>query len=71
VVARRVHSCVVSGSGRETLVNLFELEMIDFDVILGMDWLHSCYASLDCRTHKVIFKFSNEPIMSGKGVPSA
>ncbi|KAG5629790.1 hypothetical protein H5410_001507 [Solanum commersonii] len=24
--------------------------MVDFDVILGMDWLHACYASIDCRT---------------------
>lgn len=34
---------------RETLVDLIELDMIDFDVILGMDWLHLCYTSLDCR----------------------
>ncbi|KAF3633980.1 hypothetical protein FXO38_14860 [Capsicum annuum] len=32
--------------------NLIELDMVDFDIILGMDWLHSCYASIDCRTRR-------------------
>lgn len=27
--------------GRETVVDLIELDMLDFDMILGMDWLHS------------------------------
>ncbi|KAH0646255.1 hypothetical protein KY284_034139 [Solanum tuberosum] len=31
--------------------------------ILGMDWLHSCYASIDCRTRVVKFQFPNEPII--------
>ena len=41
--------------------------MVDFDVILGMDWLHSCYASVDCRTRIVRFQFPNEPILEWKG----
>lgn len=49
VVAKRVYrGCLVSVGGREALVDLIEFDMIDFDVILGMEWLHSCYASLDC-----------------------
>ena len=35
------------------MANLVELDMVDFNVILGMDWLHACYASLDCRTRVV------------------
>lgn len=31
---------MVSVGGRETLVDLFELDMVDFNFILGMDWLH-------------------------------
>ena len=38
--------------------------MVDFDVILGMDWLHSCYASVDCI---VRFQFPDEPILEWKG----
>lgn len=38
-------------------MDLFELDMVDFDIILGMDWLQSCYTSLDCYTHRVVFRF--------------
>ena len=41
--------------------------MVDFNVILGMDCLHSCYASLDCRSRVVRFKFPDEPILEWKG----
>ncbi|KAH0644044.1 hypothetical protein KY289_035018 [Solanum tuberosum] len=55
-----------------TLADLVELDMVDFDVILGMDWLHACYASLDCRTRVVKFQFSNKPVIewsSSSAVP--
>lgn len=48
---------VVSVEGKQTLVDLLELDIVDFDIILRMDWLHSSYASLDCRTCRVIFRF--------------
>ncbi|XP_075085097.1 uncharacterized protein LOC142168329 [Nicotiana tabacum] len=35
---------------RLTAAHLVELEMVDFDVIMGMDWLESCYATVGCRT---------------------
>ncbi|MDV3202286.1 MAG: hypothetical protein Q8887_02430 [Candidatus Phytoplasma australasiaticum] len=41
--------------------------MADFDVILIMDWLHACYASLDCRTRIVKFQFPNKPVLEWKG----
>ena len=34
--------------------------MHDFHVILGMEWLHSCYSCLDCRSRVVRFCFPNE-----------
>lgn len=42
--------CVMLVYSRDTLVDLIELYMLDFDMILGMYWLYSCYISLDCRT---------------------
>ena len=35
--------------------NLIPLEMYDFDVILGMDWLFTHRVSMDCFTKKVVF----------------
>uniref|UniRef100_M1DNN4 Gag-pol polyprotein n=1 Tax=Solanum tuberosum TaxID=4113 RepID=M1DNN4_SOLTU len=68
VVAKRVYRrCLVSLSHRVTLVDLVELDMIYFDVILTMDWLHSFYASIECRTRVVKFQFPNEPILEWKG----
>ena len=40
--------------------------MVDFYVILGMKWLHDCFASIDCRTRIVKFYFSNEPVIEWK-----
>ena len=45
--------------GRELLADLVLLDVIDFDVILGMDWLTQHYASLDCREKVVIFIIPN------------
>ena len=41
-------SCPVLVEGKELLVNLVLLDVINFDVILGMDWIVQYYASLDC-----------------------
>ncbi|KAH0669190.1 hypothetical protein KY285_023348 [Solanum tuberosum] len=30
---------------------------------VGMDWLHACYASIDCRTRVVRFQIPNEPVL--------
>ncbi|CAN4096861.1 unnamed protein product [Withania somnifera] len=52
---------------RYTLADLIELEMVEFDVIMGMDWLASCYATMDCRTKRVCFHFPNEVILEWEG----
>ncbi|XP_070047077.1 uncharacterized protein [Nicotiana tomentosiformis] len=59
-VTRVYRGCTVSVQGRSTEADLIELEMVDFDVIMGMDWLSSCYAMLDCRSKIVGFQFPNE-----------
>ncbi|XP_070047065.1 uncharacterized protein [Nicotiana tomentosiformis] len=41
--------------------------MVEFDVIMGMDWLASCYASVDCRLKMVQFQFPGEPVLKWKG----
>lgn len=67
VIARRVYrNCSVTVSHKVTLADLVELEMVYFDIILGMYWLYSFYASVDCRTRIVRFQFPNEPILEWK-----
>ena len=52
---------------RVTLIDLVELDMFDFGIILGMDWLYACYRSIDCTTQVVKFHFLNELILELKG----
>ncbi len=54
---------MVCVSDREILVDLIELDIVAFDIILGMDWLQSCYATLDCGTHTITFKFLNKLVI--------
>ena len=51
------HHCTFSINHKSTIADLVELQMVDFDVILGMDWLPACYASDYCRTRVVKFFF--------------
>ena len=68
IIARRVyHNCIVTVCDRDALADLVELEMVDFDVIMGMDWLSSCYAMVDCRTKMVHFQFPKEAVLEWKG----
>mgnify|MGYP003448044020 CR=1 FL=1 len=54
VVSRRwVRSLPVTVEGRELSVDLIELVMTDFDMILGMDWLAKYGATIDCRRKMV------------------
>ncbi|XP_070046221.1 uncharacterized protein [Nicotiana tomentosiformis] len=68
ILAARVYrDSVVMLCGRDTVADLIELRMVDFDVIMGMDWLYSCFSKLDCRTRTVRLEFPNEPDIELKG----
>jgi hypothetical protein len=41
--------------------------MIDFDVILGMDWLASNHAKLDCYSKVIKFKIPGKPTFIYRG----
>ena len=56
IVAQKVYKkCPVTVLHRVLLADLIELDIIDFDMILGIDWLYSTYAFIDCRTRVVKF----------------
>ncbi|XP_062117928.1 uncharacterized protein LOC133831576 [Humulus lupulus] len=45
---------------RELYVDLIELDITDFDVVLGMDWLKKYNATIDCKKKMVVFKPDEE-----------
>ena len=48
VIFEKVYrSCLVTFVGSNTHVDLIILEMVDFDVILGMSWLSQNFTILD------------------------
>ncbi|XP_070005295.1 uncharacterized protein [Nicotiana sylvestris] len=68
ILAARVYrSCTVMVRGRDTMSDLIELGMVDFDVVMGVDWLYSCFVKLDCRTRTMRLEFPNEPVVEWKG----
>ena len=41
-------------------MDLIELAMDDFDMILGMDWLSKYRATIDCKRRMVTFELEGE-----------
>src|ERR1044072_6879715 len=48
--------CPLAFEGRTFVVNLVCLELVQLDVILGMDWLAQHHVLLDCTSKKVMFR---------------
>ena len=57
------HDYVNSVNHKDTMVDLVELNMVDFDVLLNMDLFHACYALIDYRTRVVKFQFPKESVI--------
>ena len=53
IVEKVYRSCLVTFVRSNTHVDLVILEMVDFDVILGMTWLSPNFAILDCNAKTV------------------
>ena len=67
VVAKRVYiNCPIMLTNRDSYVEQVKLDMLDFDVNLGVDWFHACIASIDCRTKVVKLTFQMSPFYSGR-----
>ncbi|XP_070045380.1 uncharacterized protein [Nicotiana tomentosiformis] len=59
--------CVITICGFETRVGFLLLDMVDFDVILGMDWLSLYYVILDCHAKTVTLAMPGFPRLEWKG----
>ncbi|XP_071920676.1 uncharacterized protein [Coffea arabica] len=55
--------CDVWIGERKLSVDLIELALKGYDLILGMDWVAKYHAHLDCSTKKVDFHIPGEPIL--------
>ncbi|XP_077223413.1 uncharacterized protein LOC143857026 [Tasmannia lanceolata] len=53
-------TCPIRIGDKELLADLILLELYDFDVILGMDWLLAHYALVDCNKKIVNFEIPGE-----------
>ena len=63
IIADRVcMGCRVIIEGHEFRANLVLLDIQDFDVILGMDWLPRHYATMDCFRKEVKFCRSRDTL---------
>jgi len=61
IIAKQVYKkCPITILHKVMFTDLIKLDMVDFDIILGVDLLYSCYASIDCRSYVVKFQFPNE-----------
>ncbi|GJZ34761.1 reverse transcriptase domain-containing protein [Tanacetum coccineum] len=54
-------NCPLRFADRIRPANLLPIHMLDFDVILGMDWLASHRATIDCYARTVIFGNVSQP----------
>ena len=61
VVNKILRDCCVMIGYREMTVDLVLLDLQDFDVILGMDWLAPYHASIDCFGKRVTFSILGQP----------
>ncbi|XP_070011172.1 uncharacterized protein [Nicotiana sylvestris] len=67
VMDRIYRSCVVTFCSFEIRADLLLLDMIDFEIILGMDWLSPYQAVLDCHAKTIALAMPGLPRSEWKG----
>ncbi|XP_070049249.1 uncharacterized protein [Nicotiana tomentosiformis] len=67
IVDRVFRSCIVTFYGYETRADILLLNMTDFEVILGMDWLSVYRDILDCHAKTVTLAMPELPRLEWKG----
>jgi hypothetical protein len=68
MIAKRIcHDCSIMIKGRIFLANLIVLDLHDFDIILGMDWLAKNHAVIDCHKKKATLHTPNRQKITYQG----
>ncbi|XP_042472403.1 uncharacterized protein LOC122055074 [Zingiber officinale] len=55
-IGQEIRDCPLDFEGHTLIVDLQVLDMLEFDIILGMDWLVRYYATVDCSSRVVTFR---------------
>ena len=64
IVEKVYRSCPMTFTESNTHVDMVILEMVDFDVILGMTWLSPNFAILDCNAKTLtLAKHGTDPLV--------
>ncbi|XP_074559160.1 uncharacterized protein LOC141815105 [Curcuma longa] len=58
---QQIRGCPLDFDGHLLTVDLQVLDMMEFDIILGMDWLATYHATVDCRARVVTFRPADQP----------
>lgn len=53
---QQYRDCELEFEGQTFPATLIPIQMYDFDVILGMDWLAKYHANIDCQLKQVTVK---------------
>ena len=65
-----LRSCKVVIGGKIIFVDLIVLDMSDFDVIFGMNWMSMHGVSIHCKEKKILFTMEGEiVIFEGEKLP--
>ena len=67
VVDRMYRLCIVTLTGYDTHADLKVLDMIDSDVILGMNWLSSYHTIINCHAKTITLAMPGIPIVEWRG----
>ena len=71
LINRFLSGCEVCIEDEILLIDLVELEILEFDVILGIDWLFAHHAVLDCFNKVVTLSIPGKPVIRYQGDRSA
>lgn len=60
--------CEIKVHDKDMLDDLVALDIRDFDLILGMDWLSRHFAKVDCQRKVICFELPQQPVVWYRGV---
>ena len=59
--------CVVGIEGHDLVADLVVLDMVGYDIVLGMDWMSAYHATVDCHKKRVTISPPGGPVIVFSG----